>query len=61
MITAICMLLMTTFFGMAGPASVGGYFGYILCCLPFVWDLLISMRTAYTSLSQPENRSSATV
>lgn len=59
MITALCALLLSTFMGMGGPASFGGYFGYILCCLPYMWDWLISMRTAYKAVNQPA--SSATV
>jgi len=56
MITALCMLLLTSFITIGGPASVGGYFGYIMCCLPFVWDMLISMRHAYGIMTAAEER-----
>lgn len=52
MITALCMLLMSSMIGgFGGPDSVMGYFGFIMCCLPFVWDMLISMRHAYGNMS----------
>ena len=52
MITALCMLLMSSMIGgFGGPDSVMGYFGFIMCCLPFVWDMLISMRHAYGNMT----------
>jgi len=50
MIAVICMALMSGFVG--GPASFLGFFGYIMCILPFMADMLISMRGAYNALTQ---------
>jgi len=49
MISMICMVLMSGF--KKGPASFHGYFGFILCCLPFIIDMLISLRGAYRAMS----------
>ena len=52
------MLLLTGFLP-GGPLSPLGYFGYIACCLPFYFDFLISVWTAFRTMS--ESRGSATV
>ena len=55
---ALLMMGMTV----GGPASAIGYLGYTLCCLPFLLDLMISLRGATQSMrEEPEVTPSCTV
>jgi len=49
MISMVCMVLMKGF--VKGPASFHGYFGFIMCLLPFILDMIISLCGAYKSMS----------
>ena len=62
MITMLSGLLAFTMFGAGGPASMHGWIGFILCCIPFFSDMLISARHAIHRLTEDEpQRSGCTV